>query len=231
MTMKSKTKCWSFASYFFIAILFFLSCTFVSGQESKETVSDVEGNVYRTVKIGTQTWMAENLKVTRYPNGEKIQEVTNRDSWVSCNSAYCWYNNDTFFKNTYGALYNYYALSTIAPKGWHIPTVEEWETLIDFLGGAEKAGAKLKEAGTDHWSSSNAETTNENNFTALPAGERIIGINSSNFIQLNEQAWFWTSTDKNAFKSWSYLIKAGSNEILKVPWNTNAGLSVRCIKN
>ncbi len=228
--MKAITKCRSFES-FFIAIFFILCNTGLYAQEKSETVTDVEGNVYQTVKIGTQTWMAENLKVTRFANGEGIPEIKSNEKWPTAYGAFCWYNNDIFFKNTYGALYNFYIIDQqsipggkrLTPKGWHVPSVEEWQVLINYLGGEKVAGAKMKEAGTDHWSSTNAETTNESGFNALPGGFRIITFNGCRFDNVGEYGLFWSTNSKNMFTSWCYWLKADKNEIIKFPWNTNNG--------
>lgn len=213
-------------------------CLSSYGQVTNETVTDVEGNVYHTVKIGTQTWMVENLKVTRYASGEQIVEIKNPDSWSTSDAAYCWYDNDIFFKNTYGALYNYYIIQKqeiggkrFTPKGWHVPSVEEWQTLINYLGGEQIAGAKMKETGIDHWISSNVETTNESGFTALSGGYRLVGITTADCIYVGESGMFWSSTKKNMFTAWCYLLKNGKNEIVKLPKNTNNGYSIRCIKD
>jgi uncharacterized protein (TIGR02145 family) len=138
------------------------------------TVTDIDGNIYHTVTIGTQVWMVENLKTTKYRNGDPIPNVTG-NAWAALTTgAYCWYNNDAAtYKATYGALYNWYAVAdsrNIAPTGWHVPTDAEWTTLTTFLGGESVAGGKLKETGTNHWTSPNTGATNETGFTALPGG-------------------------------------------------------------
>jgi uncharacterized protein (TIGR02145 family) len=112
------------------------------------TVTDIEGNVYRTVKIGNQTWMAENLRTTRLNDGQSIYYRPSSSGWASVFApAYCWPNNDTSNKEAYGALYNWYAVQTnkLAPVGWHVPTDDELKILTDYLGGASVAGGKLKE--------------------------------------------------------------------------------------
>jgi uncharacterized protein (TIGR02145 family) len=206
------------------------------GQDTTNTVTDIEGNVYHTVKIGTQTWMIENLKVTRYTNGESIPNVTSAQQWNGfVNGAYCWYNNDIFFKDVYGALYNFYAIDggnrQLAPKGWHIPSLEEWKILFDYLGGEKIAGNKLKESGLSHWVLSN-DATNESGFNALPGGCRVEPALSTNaaYFNVGSLCVFWTSTNKNIFKS--YYVQFNSQpgaSILTV--NTCAGLSIRCIKD
>ena len=156
--MKKKIiKIWM---YSLLAIGFVLVLTSNKDNDgNKNFVTDVDGNRYTTVKIGTQVWMVENLKVTRYRNGDPIPNVTDNNSWnVLTTDAYCNYNNDTANVSAYGRLYNWYAVNDnrkIAPTGWHVPSDEEWATLGDFLGGNNIAGGKMKEPGTTHWISPN----------------------------------------------------------------------------
>ena len=123
-------------------------------------ISDVDGNEYKTVKIGSQWWMAENLRTTRFNEGTPISHVPNDTSWQNLLiPGYCWYGNDSItYADPYGALYNFYSVAdtnslNVCPSGWHIPSSAEWTTLTNFLGGATLAGGKMKEAGTAHWSS------------------------------------------------------------------------------
>lgn len=119
------------------------------------TMTDQEGNVYKTITIGTQTWMAENLRTTTYNDGTVIPNVTDNDEWADLSTpAYCWYDNDSAtYAQTYGALYNWYTVATdsLCPTGWHVPTDAEWTILTDTLGGLTIAGGLLKETGTTHW--------------------------------------------------------------------------------
>jgi len=198
------------------------------------TVTDIDGNVYKTVEIGTQTWMAENLKVTKYRNGDLIQYITDSTAWGALTSgAYCWYNNapDTY-QATYGALYNWFAVTdsrNIAPVGWHVPTDSEWITLTNFLGGETLAGGKLKEAGTIHWQSPNAGATNETGFTALPGGHRT-EYGPFGATILNRGHW-WTSTPSNS--SISYYRDMDYSDILVTRnlYYLRAGFSLRCLKD
>jgi uncharacterized protein (TIGR02145 family) len=156
----------------FAITLFYIGLTGIQAQ----TVKDIDGNVYKTITIGTQVWMAENLRTTKLDDGKIVPLVTDDKIWAGLNTpAYCWYtNNAPENKNKYGALYNWYTVSTnkLCPRGWHVPTDAEWKTLITNLGGESVAGGKLKEKGTSHWQSPNAGATNETGFTALPSGER-----------------------------------------------------------
>jgi len=138
------------------------------------TVTDIDGNLYNTVVIGTQTWMVENLKVTKFNDGTDIPNVTDETTWNNLNTpAFCWYENDVTYKNPYGALYNWYSVnnSKLCPTGWHVATKAEWDALISYLGGVYQAYVKLKEAGSSHWLGTNTGT-NSYGFTALPGGYR-----------------------------------------------------------
>ena len=156
------------------------------------TVTDVDGNVYNTVKIGTQTWMVENLKVTKYNDGTSIPNVTDNTVWKNLTTpGYCWYNNDVVNKNIYGALYNWNAVNTgkLCPLGWHVPSKAEW----DKFNTMNNADVQLKEIGTVHWKGPN-DATNETGFTALPGGERDLnGV----FWSLGESGYWWSTTELN----------------------------------
>ncbi len=140
------------------------------------TVTDIDGNVYQTIGIGSQYWTAENLKTTRFNDGTPIPLVTDNSTWEFLVApGYCWYNNDeAASKEVYGALYNWYVVvsSKLPPEGWHVSTDAEWTILETFLGGITGAGGKLKETGTDHWLTPNTGATDETGFTALPGGIR-----------------------------------------------------------
>ena len=142
------------------------------------TMTDQDGNVYKTITIGTQTWMAENLRTTKYQDGTAIPNETDLTAWEKLTTgAYCNYNNTTNADTiaTYGRLYNWYAFADsrmIAPTGWHIPTDAEWTILSTYLGGKTLVGGKIQETGTTHWLSSSDLVTNESGFTALPSGYR-----------------------------------------------------------
>jgi len=156
----------------FVLILFCMRPVGLKAQ----TLKDIEGNVYPTVNIGTQVWMAENLKTTKYNDGMAMPLVSDNNAWEALKTpGYCWYNNDAAAnKNRFGALYNWYTVNTkkLCPAGWHVPNDKEWTTLRTYLGGEEIAGGKLKETGTTHWTSPNTDATNQTEFTALPGGGR-----------------------------------------------------------
>jgi uncharacterized protein (TIGR02145 family) len=203
------------------------------------TLTDIDNNVYSTITIGTQVWMVQNLKTTKYKNGTPIQNITN--SWSSVSSgAYCWYNNDITYKNIYGALYNFYSVNTgnLAPSGWHIPSDSEWSVLINYLGGVGNAEAKLREVGVSHWSTPNSGATNESGFTALPGGRRFSGYPVNEFVNISNYGFWWSSsTGQNQngeakYRGLSYDGAIfGENGSLTFSVSSGHGLSVRCIKN
>ncbi|SEW28418.1 major paralogous domain-containing protein [Chitinophaga sp. YR573] len=193
---------------------------------NEETIKDIDGNVYRTVTIGTQVWMAENLKTTRYNDGTEIPLVTEQSAWYNLNApGYCWYNND---RNIYGALYNWYALNTgkLCPPGWHIPSDDEWAILIAYLGGDAIAGGKMKDAGTMHWLSPNTGATNSSGFTALPAGFR----GKSGFIP-GSNALFWSSTAFDASDAWTRYLQSETIVAGRKNGGMYHGFSIRCLKD
>jgi uncharacterized protein (TIGR02145 family) len=194
------------------------------------SVNDIEGNTYRTVEIGNQAWMAENLKTTRFNDNSQIPRVTDNLAWSKLIApGYCWYNNDSSsYKPVYGAIYNWFTVSTgkICPSGWHVPTDDDWSALINFLGGESVAGNKLKEAGTAHWVIPNAGVTNETGFTALPSGGRINGT----FAYIGRACGFWSATQYDAGYAWFREFDDDITEILRGAADKSSGFSVRCVK-
>jgi uncharacterized protein (TIGR02145 family) len=202
------------------------------GTPCGEMVTDYDGNTYRTVLIGDQCWMMDNLKVTHYRNGDSIPNVTDDIEWHDVSAgAYCDYNNDTANADVYGRLYNWYAVTdgrNIAPEGWHVPTLEEWQTLADYLGGEAVAGGKLKMPGTMFWQSPNTGATNESGFTALAGGYRN---DWGNFIHMADDARFWTSTAYTGTNGEYVYLVYDSSELLQTWLYWRFGLSVRCVKD
>ncbi len=196
------------------------------------TVTDIEGNVYKIVTIGTQIWMAENLKTTKYRDGTSIPLVKNGKSWNNTSTpAYCWYNNnEEIYKPGYGALYNWYTVSTgnLCPAGWHVPTDAEWTTLTNYVEGAVTAGKKLKESGSMHWIYPNEETTNESGFTALPGGFRDTG----RFIGAGVECGWWSSEEYKSDYALARSMNSDENSVgLRYNDRKQTGFSIRCIKN
>lgn len=204
------------------------------------TVTDIDGNVYKTVLIGTQVWMTQNLKTTMFKDGTAIPLVTDKTVWPNLKTpGYCWYDNDeTTFKATYGALYNWYTVITgnLCPAGWHVPSDAEWITLTVYLGGESIAGANLKEAGTTYWNIPNTLANNESGFTALPGGHRIlenmVEMYLGSFHDFRYYGYWWSSTEAiNAYFAWSRSMEYSSSNINKVEVEKRVGLSVRCVKD
>jgi len=200
--------------------------------------ADIEGNVYRTVKINNQWWMAENLKVTRFRNGDALSNVSNASEWGNLTtSAFCDYNNDPNYSNTYGHLYNGFAIKdsrNIAPTGWHVPSNSEWHVLFDYLGGEGAAGGKMKEVGTSHWLSPNTGATNESGFTALPGGWRDRGAIHTNYMatfnNLSEYGAFWAQP-VNAGMGSFWLLRFDYSNALQGSNYEPSGFSLRCVKD
>jgi uncharacterized protein (TIGR02145 family) len=202
------------------------------------TVSDIDGNNYKTIQIGTQIWMAENLKTTKLNDGSAIHNVTDFSTWDTLTTpGYCWYNNDAkTYKVAYGALYNGFTVETgkLCPSDWHVPTNDEWTTLETFLGGSDVAGGKLKEISTVHWISTNTDATNESGFTALPGAQRDIQNDFGNNLWIGTLGQWWSSTSS---EGWFLDIRELHPELNSISGSNssgiyiNEGISVRCLKN
>ncbi len=217
------------------------------------TISDVDGNVYKTVRIGTQVWMAENLKATKYNDGTPIPNLTDNSSWGSTTTgAWCDYNNTSSNSDTYGKLYNWYTVDNnaatkvasnggknICPVGWHVPSDAEWTTLTDYVGYKKEVdeygdivvyiyGAiYLRESGTTHWASETG-STNSSGFTALPGGYRK--SDGWGFESFNSEGYWWSSSSTGSDAiSWRMTIYTNLIEIGS--GSRTFGRSVRCLKD
>jgi len=195
-------------------------------------VTDIEGNVYTIVQIGSQLWMAENLKTTKYNDGANIPEITDNTIWSGLTSdGFSWYNNDRItYGETYGALYNWYVVGTekLCPTGWHVPSLIEWDQLADFLGGLDVAGYKLKETGTAHWKSPNSDATNEVGFTAIPSGIRQP---TGAFWSVGQSTNWWTSTMIDGTFSWNKWVFSDDPKLNPLGNRRTYGFSIRCISD
>ena len=211
------------------------------------SATDQEGNTYKTVTIGTQTWFAENLKTSKYNDGTTIPNVTDATEWSNLTTgAYCNYNNDASNAATYGRLYNWYAVNTgkLCPTGWHVPSNDEWTTLQYYLiensynydGTTTDNKIAKAMASTTDWSSSsstgaignNPSTNNKSGFTALPGGYRSY---SGAFNYVGDYGYWWSSAEYDTYTAYyrglSYLYSYLS-------YNLNSkvsGFSVRCLRN
>lgn len=193
------------------------------------TLTDIDGNVYHYVTIGTQTWMVENLKTTKYRDGTAIPNVTNGTQWNALTTgAYCSYDNNESNANTYGYLYNWNAVNSspnIAPAGWHIPTVTEMLELLEF---ARSNGGKLKEVGTTHWESPNTEATDSLGFKALPGGSRIA---DGGFVNIGKDGRWWTRTENTTTLAWQLNLFYGNSFTDMYASSKRYGMSVRCLRD
>jgi len=201
--------------------------------EGTTTITDIDGNIYEIIRIGSQWWMAENLRVARYRNGDAIPNVADANAWPNLTTgAYCNYDNSETNFVTYGRLYNWYAANDsrgIAPAGWHIPSDAEWQTLTDYLGGNDIAGGKMKEAGTMHWIAPNIGATNESGFSGLPGGSRT--PSQIGYRYIGSLAHFWSLTEVSGD---NVLYRPLASENTYAGANTVAkqyGFSIRCIKD
>jgi uncharacterized protein (TIGR02145 family) len=218
----------------------------IPGISIANNVADASGNVYSTIKIGAQVWMAENLRTVKYRDGSNIEVVSNIAQWSATyftsdkKPMMCWYNNDsaTYTANKFGALYNWYAINSasngnknVCPMGWHVPTDDEWSTLTNFLGGNLIAGGKMKAVGTQFWLPPNSDATNSSGFSALPSGNRNADGFDGSFFDLNTTAAYWTSTDIGPFDAWARSLSYNNGNTEKFSANKSYGYSVRCIKD
>ena len=202
------------------------------------TVTDVDGNIYGTVKIGTQVWMAENLKTTKYRNGDLIGTTSpaTLDILGEATPKYQWaLNGDESTVNTYGRLYTWYAVSdnrNVCPAGWHVPTEIEFKSLITYLGSV--AGGRLKESGTAHWSDPNVDDLSDSKFNALGAGVREVRTIGPTvivrFFGLNGFGVWWGYWEDGIIGT-SLVIWGTETASTGISYNANYGLSVRCILN
>lgn len=197
-------------------------------------VKDGDGNIYTSVTIGSQSWLVENLKTTKFNDGTDIPLVTDGTEWQGLTTpSYCYYDNDeATYKDSYGALYNWFAVNTgkLCPDGWRVPSKSDWEILIDFLGGTSAAGGKLKESGTEHWKNPNTGATNETGFTALPGGYRNA---FQTYGEIKGYGAWWTSSkdDDNSNYAWYSVMDYLSEDAYFNNYYKKNGLSVRCIKD
>ena len=207
------------------------------------TITDIDGNVYQNVTIGNQLWMAENLKVTHYRNGESIPNVTDETEWTNLSSgAYCNFDNNSSNVTTYGRLYNWYAVDDsreLAPAGWHVPTDEEWKQLEMYLGISQAdvdgtswrgtdEGGKLKEAGTEHWLNPNISATNSSGFSALPGG---YCSRYGAFLLINQGADYCSATQASSQVAWFRSLDYDRTDIRRDDIIKTYGFSIRCIRD
>ena len=258
----SEIKCLSFATTYYVRAYATNSAGTAYGNEQSFTtlgtnpvifnsdltygsVSDIEGNCYKTIQIGNQTWMAENLRTTKYNDGTPMPEVTDVSAWLVLdeNPGYCWYENEIINKQDYGALYNWGAVKSgkLCPDGWHIPADSEWHQLILFLDPEAVsndysrvesfiAGGNLKEKGTSHFMDPNTGADNESGFTAIPGG--LLQIMGS-FNLKGESCLMWSSTMSEVYpgKVWVRIVYFEHSNVIRYSHVRQNGFYVRCLED
>jgi uncharacterized protein (TIGR02145 family) len=209
------------------------------------SLTDIEGNEYKTIIIGEQEWMAENLKTSRYRDSTSIAHVAENGEWrVRVSGAWSYYGNDISNGPVYGKLYNWYAVADgrgLCPSGWRVPADEDWTVLemylgmshaeakgIGWRGGAQNTGGKLKETGLEHWRLPNAGATNESGFSGLPGGIRD---SESTFVNINTYGFWWSSAEQNESNSWRRVLRLFDGEVNRSDFDKREGYSVRCLRN
>ncbi len=226
-------------------VLFFLSISISYSQTG--TMTDQDGNVYKTIIIGNQVWMAENLKVTHYQNGDPIPNITENPEWGKLSTgAYCNHKNNIDNAATYGSLYNWFAVNdsrNLAPEGWHIPTDKEWKQMEIYLGMSTVEAYDKRSRGTDEGSqlAGNAPLWNDeekleknsvfgkSGFSALPGGSR--GDNYGVFTYTGISAYFWSSTESDSKEAWCRKLDYKHSNVFRNDVNKRYGFSIRCIKD
>jgi uncharacterized protein (TIGR02145 family) len=198
------------------------------------SVTDIDGNKYATIQIGFQTWMAENLKTSKYNDGSAIPNITDNSVWSNLSTgAYSVYNYSPENEAIYGKLYNWYAVNTgkLCPQGWRVPTDADWSQLTTYLGS--NAGGKMKAtgnttSGTGLWNSPNSGATNESGFTGLPGGERN---NDGTFYDVDSYGYWWSSTEDDASDAWSRFLVYDNSAVGRDYGNKRDGFSCRCLRD
>jgi uncharacterized protein (TIGR02145 family) len=198
---------------------------------SSTSVTDIDGNIYNAITLGTQTWTTSNLATTKYSDGTPILNLTGATAWATdTTGAYSWYNENISNKTSYGALYNWYAVTNIhglAPAGYHIPTSTEWDTLVTFIGGGT-LGGKLKSIGFTYWNSPNTNATDNYGFGLRGAG--LKNSDGAYFALLKEAIYLW-STSSVSINGASKTMSSTTGVISTANISKQYGVSVRCVKN
>jgi uncharacterized protein (TIGR02145 family) len=196
------------------------------------TVIDIDGNEYKTVQIGSQVWMAENLRVTKFNDGMRIPLVASPTSWRNLVSpGYCWQDNDEVGYKDFGALYNWYVVQSdkVCPDGWHVPDEADWAELETTLGGYQVAGGKLKEVGTEHWNDPNTGATDEYGFRALPTGYR--GGYDGLYGGFGNSTGWWSRDIKETGQAWVRYVFHNSDTLYSGGIYFDAGGCIRCLQD
>jgi uncharacterized protein (TIGR02145 family) len=186
-----------------------------------------------SVSIGSQVWQTKNLNVDRFRNGDMIPQARTNKEWNSAGKkgkpVWCYYNNDPENGRIYGKLYNWHAVNDargLAPKGWHIPSDNEWTTLTNYLGGEDVADGKMKSTGTIYWNPPNIGASNESSFSALPGGYRNI---DGSFHYIRSYAFFWSATQYDGNYAWFRNLYYYSSNVYRSNNDKSVGASIRCL--
>ena len=217
------------AHYFLTYDIYRYDVQNISGCDSINSITDINGNVYQVVKIGTQCWTVQNLKTTRYNDGMSIPNVTDSATWTNLTTgAWAYYNYQSSYNNPYGKLYNWYAINTgkLCPLGWRIPTDADWTILTDYLGGEEIAGGKMKS--TQYWDPPNVGATNSSGFSGLPGGDFF---HNGSFFVFGHEGFYWSSTIYDSQTSFSRWLSTAYVKAFRIRDYFGSGLSCRCLKN
>lgn len=214
-----------------LIILLIFSFTYpVCSQKAK----DIDGNIYHTAKIGAQIWLTENLSTTKLNDGTPIQLVINAKTWqTTTRPSYCWYGNDQAqYGKPNGALYNWYTVNTgkLCPVDYHVPTDDEWDILVEYLGGKAKAGAKLKVVGDSLWNNHSIHDHNKSiGFNAFPSGYRDM---NGPFGYMGGNCFWWSaSLGKADGHAWDRNLYGYSPGVYRYESQFRFGFSVRCLKD
>jgi uncharacterized protein (TIGR02145 family) len=231
-----------------------LSFTTTQTPVNPGTVTDASGNTYPTITIGTQVWMAENLRTTKYRDGSDIPVVSDNTQWANNRNTdgtlpmMCWFLNDqaTYTANKFGALYNWYAINpatngnkNVCPTGWHVPMDAEWNVLIANLDpsfnpttsqGTQSttAGGKMKSTGTQYWFSPNSGATNSSGWSGLPGGGRY---SNGQFFDVGNGGYWWNSTEYGTFYAWGRSLSPNDGGVVRDFYDKADGFSVRCVRD
>lgn len=198
---------------------------------NQNIVEDIDGNEYPIVKIGNQSWMGSNLRVTKYNNGESIPRYIDNSSWINTtNGAFCFYDNNKSYSKHFGNLYNWYAIIDsrgICPYGWHVPAQKEIKTLVDFLNNESVNTGSLKD--TLFWKLPNATAQNYNGFSIRPGGKRW--FNTGNFEFNSIGAYYWTSSSNNDNRAYYFAFSYDFTVVRLSHFSRKDGFSCRCLKD
>jgi uncharacterized protein (TIGR02145 family) len=230
-----------FVIWFFLLAFYLTQCENDSFPIKREidytgqrgTISDINSNLYKTVGIGTQLWMAQNLRTSRLNDGKKINCVSDNTQWKSLTQpGYSWYNNDSISNERYGVLYNFFTVETgvLCPTGWHVPSRKDWTILINFLGGEDVAAEKMKAYYSRFWYAPANTFSNPPGFSAIPGGFRS-SISKRQFTSIDTAGYWWNSNSDRDSGYYSIILKSLSTAIHSSYLSKQDGLSIRCIKD